>query len=300
MMLLPRLGQWVIRRGRINPLKIQTMGYSSSAAEQSKLSTESSHANTPQGSLHIDGRTYPRDAKTNAPPAILAKTTARLHLRPHSPLHILKEKIQEYFQSADFPKGTYSVHDALHPVATTVANFDDLRIPADHPGRSHSDTYYINSTHVLRTHTSAHQSTLLKSKASSGYLVTADVYRRDEIDSCHYPVFHQMEGVRLFKRDQNKDLTEELENNKPQTNGASKKSLAMTVQDVEILSPNNTFQETHSSMEQTLVMMHLKSHLQELMASLFSADPKLEMRWIEGSFPFTQPSWLVLIPSQVR
>jgi len=31
-------------------------------------------------------------------------------------------------------------------------------------------------------------------------LVAGDVYRRDEIDSSHYPVFHQMEGVRLFNR----------------------------------------------------------------------------------------------------
>jgi phenylalanyl-tRNA synthetase alpha chain len=31
------------------------------------------------------------------------------------------------------------------------------------------------------------------------FLVTGDVYRRDEIDRTHYPVFHQMEGVRFFK-----------------------------------------------------------------------------------------------------
>ena len=29
------------------------------------------------------------------------------------------------------------------------------------------------------------------------FLVVGDVYRRDEIDSTHYPVFHQIEGVRL-------------------------------------------------------------------------------------------------------
>ena len=30
------------------------------------------------------------------------------------------------------------------------------------------------------------------------FLVTGDVYRRDTIDATHYPIFHQMEGVRLF------------------------------------------------------------------------------------------------------
>jgi formate hydrogenlyase subunit 6/NADH:ubiquinone oxidoreductase subunit I len=44
---------------------------------------------------------------------------------------------------------------------------------------------------------SAHQSTLL-GRGLESFLVTGDVYRRDEIDRTHYPVFHQMEGVRVF------------------------------------------------------------------------------------------------------
>lgn len=50
---------------------------------------------------------------------------------------------------------------------------------------------------VLRTHTSAHQTQFI-SKGNNAFLCTGDVYRRDEIDSSHYPVFHQMEGVRIF------------------------------------------------------------------------------------------------------
>ena len=51
---------------------------------------------------------------------------------------------------------------------------------------------------VLRTHTSAHQSTLLAS-GRDAFLCSGDVYRRDEVDRSHYPVFHQMEGVRMFR-----------------------------------------------------------------------------------------------------
>jgi phenylalanyl-tRNA synthetase alpha chain len=51
----------------------------------------------------------------------------------------------------------------------------------------------------LRTHTSAHQTHFISSGVES-FLCTGDVYRRDEIDASHYPVFHQMEGVRIFKR----------------------------------------------------------------------------------------------------
>lgn len=50
---------------------------------------------------------------------------------------------------------------------------------------------------MLRAHTSAHQRELVRCGLDA-FLVAGDVYRRDEIDASHYPVFHQMEGVRLF------------------------------------------------------------------------------------------------------
>lgn len=54
---------------------------------------------------------------------------------------------------------------------------------------------------MLRAHTSAHQRELVRSGLDA-FLVAGDVYRRDEIDASHYPVFHQMEGVRLFSAHQ--------------------------------------------------------------------------------------------------
>ena len=88
--------------------------------------------------------------------------------------------------------------DDMHPLVSTYSNFDSLLIDEKHSSRDKSDTYYYNKDTVLRTHTSAHQSELL-SRGLSSFLVTGDVYRRDEIDSSHYPVFHQMEGVRLLR-----------------------------------------------------------------------------------------------------
>ena len=35
-------------------------------------------------------------------------------------------------------------------------------------------------------------------QGEDAFLVTGDVYRRDTIDATHYPIFHQMEGVRMF------------------------------------------------------------------------------------------------------
>lgn len=72
-----------------------------------------------------------------------------------------------------------------------LQNFDDVLVPEDHVSRSYNDTYYVDPQTVLRCHTSAHQAELLKN-GNTHFLVTGDVYRRDSIDSTHYPVFHQV------------------------------------------------------------------------------------------------------------
>lgn len=61
---------------------------------------------------------------------------------------------------------------------------------------------------MLRTHTSAHESVLLKA-GHKAFLTVGDVYRKDEIDSCHHRVFHQMEGVGMVPSDV--DARKELE-----------------------------------------------------------------------------------------
>ena len=67
----------------------------------------------------------------------------------------------------------------------------------------------MNKNHLLRGHTSAHQYELIKSGLDA-FLVFGDVYRRDEIDRKHYPIFHQCEGVRLFNKH---DLFKNVANN---------------------------------------------------------------------------------------
>lgn len=54
-------------------------------------------------------------------------------------------------------------YEQLSPIVSIENNFDALNVPKDHISRSKSDTYYINDTHLLRTHTSAHQKDLLTS-----------------------------------------------------------------------------------------------------------------------------------------
>jgi phenylalanyl-tRNA synthetase alpha chain len=128
----------------------------------------------------------------NVPPHIADRVqqTPKLYSQSPHPLCTIKQKIEEFFPG-------FEVVDNKNPLVSTTANFDSLLIPPDHVSRSRSDTYYLDPSTCLRTHTSAHQLELLK-QGYKTFLCTGDVYRRDDIDKSHYPIFHQMEGVKVF------------------------------------------------------------------------------------------------------
>lgn len=130
----------------------------------------------------------------NIPNSVLEKVGRNLHLQPNHPVSIISRLVIDYFNSLD---RNFTVFTNNNPVVTIQQNFDDLLIPLDHPARSISDTYYFDENTLLRTHTSAHQTQHLK-LGCNAFLVVGDVYRKDEIDRSHYPVFHQIEGVYIF------------------------------------------------------------------------------------------------------
>ena len=152
--------------------------------------------------VRLLGKTYKRDGMTNVTANLLSKVGRNLHHFKDHPLQILRKSIQDHVY-ADYRTRwggpLFTMVDYLPPVVTTEQNFDSLLVDKDHVSRAKSDNYYINSEYLLRAHTSAHQRDLIKIGLDA-FLVTGDVYRRDEIDSCHYPIFHQMEGVRLFSQ----------------------------------------------------------------------------------------------------
>ncbi|MFP5520103.1 MAG: phenylalanine--tRNA ligase subunit alpha [Bdellovibrionia bacterium] len=74
-------------------------------------------------------------------------------------------------------------------------NFEALNIPADHPARDMQDTFFVDATHVLRTHTSPIQiHTLETEKPPLRIVGTGPVFRCDS-DISHLPNFHQIEGM---------------------------------------------------------------------------------------------------------
>jgi phenylalanyl-tRNA synthetase alpha chain len=78
-------------------------------------------------------------------------------------------------------------------------NFDALNFGPDHPARQMQDTFFVDpptSGLVLRTHTSPVQArTLLERGAPTYVVVPGKVFRTDELDATHTPVFHQVEGL---------------------------------------------------------------------------------------------------------
>ena len=74
-------------------------------------------------------------------------------------------------------------------------NFEALNIPAPHPARAMHDTFYLDETHVLRTHTSGVQIRTMESReAPLRVICPGRVYRCDS-DLTHSPMFHQVEGL---------------------------------------------------------------------------------------------------------
>lgn len=156
-----------------------------------------------KSAVEILGKSYPSDEWTNVTPSIIKKIGKKLHTHEDHPLGLINKQIQNFFYSNYLRAGNpiFSMYDHLSPVVTLEQNFDNLLVPLDHPSRNTTDSYYLNNSTMLRAHTTAHQRDLISSGLDS-FLITGDVYRRDTVDSSHYPVFHQLDGVRLFSKHQ--------------------------------------------------------------------------------------------------
>lgn len=227
--------------------------------------------------VKILGTTYPRDDYTNVTKKIISHVGCNLYLQKYHPLSLVRQRIVNYFyQIFSNSRGNpeFSVYDNIGPVVSVEQNFDSLLIPEDHPSRRKSDCYYINRKFLLRAHTTAHQSELIKAGLNN-FLIIGDVYRRDEIDRTHYPVFHQIDAVRLktkeqlFPNDASLSLFEEGNN---------------------VCGTGDSIKQACHTLEAVKLMEHeLKVTLIGLAKHLFGNE--IKCRWVNVYFPFTEPSW---------
>ena len=117
------------------------------------------------------------------------KKTGKLH-----PLNTVLDDMINIFTSMGF-----DVVDGPE-VETDHYNFECLNVPADHPARDMQDTFYLAENLLLRTQTSAAQvRTMETRKPPIRVICPGRVFRADEVDATHSPVFHQIEGLVVDK-----------------------------------------------------------------------------------------------------
>lgn len=118
----------------------------------------------------------------------IGRNRAKLH-----PISTVLQQIESIFMALGF------VVEQGPEIENEYYNFTALNLPESHPARAMMDTFYIDDTHVLRTHTSPVQvRTMQKDNVPLRMICPGKVYRCDS-DITHTPMFHQVEGLVIDK-----------------------------------------------------------------------------------------------------
>lgn len=134
--------------------------------------------------------------------AYLAITDLTQSPQPHA-IKLAYEKIAQYMRSTH-PQSDVRVY-RKDPVVTVEDNYDNLLIAADNISRSSTYTHYVDQTHMLRTHTSAHLPGILRELSGQDnwedvlILLLGLAYRRDVSDKKHVSEVHMLEMWRVVK-----------------------------------------------------------------------------------------------------
>lgn len=135
--------------------------------------------------------------------------TARFDIHDQGHLAVINqtmEELESIFQNMGF--------DVVEgPEIDSVKNvFDSLNSPKNHPSRSLSDTFYISDNVVLRPHTSSMQIRVMEEGNLPIKMVSAGrVFRYDEVDNTHSPMFHQLECLVIDEKVSMANLKDTLE-----------------------------------------------------------------------------------------
>jgi len=130
----------------------------------------------------------------------------------------IREELERERVDVTLP-GRVEVMGSLHPITRTIErmadffsrlgfqvvegpeieddyhNFEALNIPAHHPARAMHDTFYIDDSHVLRTHTSGVQIRTMETREPPIRVICPGRVYRCDSDLTHSPMFHQVEGL---------------------------------------------------------------------------------------------------------
>ncbi len=135
-----------------------------------------------------------QDKKLNEEAVDVTMPSKKAKIGGLHPLNKVLDDMLDIFQSMGF-----DVVDGPE-VETDHYCFEQLNVPADHPARDMQDTFYLTDSLLLRTQTSAAQArTMEKTQPPIRMVCPGRVFRADEVDATHSPVFHQIEGLVVDK-----------------------------------------------------------------------------------------------------
>ena len=134
---------------------------------------------------------------------------------PGSPLYEIVERTKKLPVVKDFD------NIIIPEIVPADISFDLFNFAPDHPARSTSDTYYVDTKNILRTHDTVMwyyylQLPEIKKKIANkeplGVICYGKVYRKDEIDRSHMNIFHQMGGLLLMPDEKKLFVLDDLKN----------------------------------------------------------------------------------------
>ncbi|MGK2854185.1 MAG: phenylalanine--tRNA ligase subunit alpha [Microbacteriaceae bacterium] len=133
------------------------------------------------------------EAKLSAERVDVTAAASRWRPGARHPLALLQEEISDIFVAMG-----WEVAEGPE-LENEWFNFDSMNFDEDHPARAMQDTFFVDPPErhlVLRTHTSPVQTRSMLEREIPIYVVAPGrVYRTDELDATHTPVFHQIEGL---------------------------------------------------------------------------------------------------------
>lgn len=130
-------------------------------------------------------RRFAKEALDVTEPGVRRRPMGRLHPMTQTYREIRDALIGMGFTTFDGPEVEFDDY-----------NFTKLNLPKDHPARDMQDTFYVSDSVVLRTHTSPCEArALLALEPPFRLVIPGRVFRVDEVDASHSPIFMQMEGL---------------------------------------------------------------------------------------------------------
>lgn len=130
----------------------------------------------------------------------------KIRLGHKHPMSIILDEVKDIFIGMGF-----NVVEGPE-IESDYYNFEALNLSKNHPARDTQDTFYIDENTLLRTQTSSVQiRTMKKQKPPIRIISPGRVYRSDEVDATHSPIFNQIEGLVVDKGISFSDLKWTLE-----------------------------------------------------------------------------------------